>query len=45
MNTTTLFALWIAGLLAITWAAGCGFGITYARKKGTTHAHARRRAR
>lgn len=41
--TTTVFAIWFSGLLALTFGAGCSLGITHARKKGRPHAHARKR--
>lgn len=42
--TTPIFALWFAGLLAITFAAGCTLGLTArtTTRKGH-HAHARKR--
>jgi hypothetical protein len=42
MNTT-IFAAWFAGLLVITFAAGCTLGVTHTRSKGKHHAHARKR--
>ena len=42
MNTT-IFAVWFAGLLVITFVAGCQLGAVHATKKGRTHAHARKR--
>lgn len=40
----TLLAVWISGLLLVAWASGCGMGFVYAsKKKGTRHAHARKR--